>query len=132
MFRELCLIRAAKYVDIFMFDHFYEFIPCRPQILCGVKLSRFFSENWRIMAVMARRPSLSMLILHTAERAARRSCTCRYTHRTFQFAPVAIDQVHMFGRYRRCAMQYDGIARKTLFRSLPEYRSAEKGLLPQV
>ncbi len=41
----------------------------------GSNLSGFWSMNWRTIAVIARRPSESMLILHTADLAARRSCS---------------------------------------------------------
>ena len=38
-------MRAAKYIDIFALNHFYDLIACRSQIFTGVELSRFFGEN---------------------------------------------------------------------------------------
>jgi hypothetical protein len=92
-------MRAAKYVDIFMFYHFYEFIACRSQIFAGVKLSWFLSEN-----LADHRCHGQPAVTVDVNLAHRRACCsaqllCRYTHRTFQFAPVSIDQGDVFGRY---------------------------------
>ena len=118
----LCLIGGAENVGVLVHIHLLQLFTGRSEIFARIEFGRVVVKTSRTIAVIAKRPSLSMLILHTELLAALRSCSSGIPTESFSFPPYLL----IFFTYS-CGTEEDPC--RTIgnpgsrFQSLPGYRS---------